>query len=374
MPSKDVYNLYEALKQKGNEDNEEDLLVIAEEFKRGHFPNVLSKSRDFRKKQIGSNDFVKILFMVEAVSYAQIGEHEASKDIITDMYKNVSDQTSDELNLLGSLAFMSDFKLARRIISQAIKQMEAEGETNTLKVARGYMVLGETEENLEKYVRAIKYYKQSLSIFKTKSTDTYMILFLHFKIGMLYSALNNVEESIHYLHKTIELTGDKNPEMELNSLVSIAKMYGSNNENESAFPYLEEALEKLPGSSMKDTWVHAEAMTEMAFYYFDQSKLSEAIPYYYDAIKIFKQLPQKSDRKLGMIHMQYAYCLEHKQDLDLLLAGKSYEQAIVHLEKIEDRQLKENAFADVITFFDNTKNTKKKQYYENKFVKMVNNA
>ncbi|MGY0692147.1 hypothetical protein ACW2QC_05045 [Virgibacillus sp. FSP13] len=87
---------------------------------------------------------------------------------------------------------------------------------------------------------------------------------------------------------------------------------------------------------------------------------------------MYKKQSGKSDRKLGMVYMQYAYCLEHKDKEDKHLAGINYERAIEQLEKIKDRELLENAFADVIAFFDATNNTKKKRIYENKFVKMVN--
>lgn len=53
-------------------------------------------------------------------------------------------------------------------------------------------------------------------------------------------------------------------------------------------------------------------------------------------------------------------------------ASKKYEKAIERIELTKDRQLLENALADVIAFFDNTNNTTKKRYYENKFVEMAN--
>ena len=374
MSAMDILNLNEKVKEVINDENKNDLEVVIEEFKRSHYPNVLSKIKQFRENHETAEKLAKILLLVESISHAQIGENKAASEIMSNLYQNSSDLGSDELILYGELAFMSDYKLARRIMSEAVKKMENDGETDRIKLARGYLVLGETEENLEKFVRAIKYYQRGLTYFEEDDNrDKYMILFLHFKLGVLYSTINDPENSIDYLNKTIELAGDDHPEMKINSLVSIAKTYGSKDQNEKAYSYLEKAISMLENSSLTETMVHAEAYTEMAFYYFDQSMLEEAVPNYDKAIDIYLKLPNYSGRKLGMIYMQYAYCLEHKEKANKTLASKNYEMAIGELEKTTDRELLENALADVISFFDNTNNQRKKRYYENKFVQLTNN-
>ncbi|WP_165769135.1 tetratricopeptide repeat protein [Virgibacillus profundi] len=369
----DILNLDEKVKEIIRDENKADLEVIIEEFKRNHFPNVLSKSKKCRQKYSTDEKLKELLSIVEAVSHAQIGENSTSAEIISSLYKSSSRMTSDDLILYAELAFMSDYKLARRIMSEAVKQMENDEETDRIKLARGFLVLGEAEENLEKFARAIRYYQRGLTYFQDDDNrDKYMILFLHFKLGVLYSTVNNSEEAINYLNKTVELAGDDHPEMKINSLVSIAKTYGSKEEDKKAYAYLTEAIELLDDSSLAETLVHAEAFTEMAFYYFNQSELDEAIPNYTRAIEIFLNLPAYSARKIGMIYMQYAYCLEHKKQPNQTLAGRNYELAIEKLEKTDDKELLENALADVISFFDNTNNPRKKKYFENKFVNMTN--
>ncbi|WP_176446786.1 lipopolysaccharide assembly protein LapB [Lentibacillus sp. CBA3610] len=365
----DILDLNEHFQDSMSSDYSVQLEEILEEFKRGHYPNVLSKSAELRSEKNPDQELTDKLKMVEAICHSEIGEVKASQAIISELFQD----SNLEWMLLGELAFMCDFKLARRILSAAVKEMEENDETDRIKLARGYLVLAEAEENLEKYVRAIKYFKKGLTYFQEdESPDQYMILYLHFKIGMMYSMKNEADESMQYLSKVIDMAGDSNSDLKINSLVTIAKTFGSKNENEKAFPYLQEALDLLKGSSLENQMTHAEALTEMAFYYFDQSKLSEAVPYYQKAIDIYKRLPQTSHRKLGMIYMQYAYCLEHKEEQNIRKAANSYENAIERLELTKDGELLENALADVIAFFDNTDNQKKKRVYENKFVKMTN--
>jgi tetratricopeptide (TPR) repeat protein len=355
-----------------NEKNKKDLEVIVHEFKEGHYPNVVTKVKRFREKY-PEKPIIKFSLLVEAISQAQIGALKDSAQVISNLYSNSGEHTVDELIEFGELAFLSDYKLTRRILSEAVKQMENENEEDRLKLARGYLVLGEAEENLEKFKRAINYYKKGLTYFENDDKrDQFMILFLHFKLGVLHSTINKPEEAIDYLDKTIELAGEEHEEIKINSLVSIAKTYGSLEKDKKAFEYLSKALPLLQDSSLKNRMVHAEALTEMAFYYFNQPMLEKAIPYYEETIHVYGGLATHSSRKLGMIYMQYAYCLEHKEKRNISLAGKNYELAIEELEKSNDRELLENALADVISFYDQTNNMRKKRYYENKFVKLTN--
>lgn len=376
MSQIDILDVTEKIREVENDDNREDLKLLATEFKRNHFPNVLSKSKQFREKYATDYRLIRTLFIVESASHAQIGELKSAAKIIETLYQDSTVKTADDLILLSELAFMSDFKLSRRIITQAVKQMEDGEETDHLKLARAYLVLGETEENLEKFIRSIKYYKHALTHFQENELkNDYMILFLHFKLGVLHSTTQESDEAIYYLKKTIELSNEDNKDhqdIKINSLVSIAKTYGSKDKNELAYPYLEQALAMLESSSKTDTMVHGDALTEMAYYYFDLSKLAEAVVYYEKALKIYHQLPTYSARKIGMIYMQYAYCLEHKERADLSIAGENYEKAIEQLEKTNDRELIENALADVISFYNATNNTNKKRYYENRFVELTN--
>lgn len=231
----------------------------------------------------------------------------------------------------------------------------------------------EAEENLQKFPRAIKYYKQSLSIMQDhEDQEKHTVLFLHYKLGFLHSVIQDTKHAIQYLQKAIELAEGYNEEVKINSMVSIAIMHGVQNEPEKAKAYLDEAIPLIEQSSLKNKLVHAEAHTEMAYYYFSKSMYDEAIPHYEKISEIYKKLPTYSARKLGMAYMQYAYSLEHKEKPEKQQAGNIYEKAIEQLEKTKDRELLQNALADVITFFDSTNNKRKKREYENKFVEIVN--
>ncbi|MFD1850651.1 tetratricopeptide repeat protein [Oceanobacillus bengalensis] len=373
MTTMDIFNVEQNIKEYVNDANKEDLKVIVIEFKRGHFLNVLSKTKIFREKHEPDQGLARILSFLDATCYSQTGEGKQAAEIIGNMYQASDEKSIDDLILYGNLAFMCDYKLARKIMSDVVKQIDNEEAFEPVKAAHAYLVLGEAEENLEKYVRAIKYYKRGLTYLQTdEEKDDQLVLFLHFKLGALHSLVSETDEAIHHLHKTLELADERNIEIKINSLVSIAKMYGSKDEYEKAFAYLREAIPLLETSTLAGKLVHAEAYTEMAYNYFDQSMLDEAVPYYEKAIAIHLKLPNYSKRELGMIYMQFAYCMEHKEHPEKLLAARYYEEAIGQLEKTNDQELLESALADIIAFFESIGNNKKKRFYENKFVKMTN--
>ncbi|WP_188206972.1 tetratricopeptide repeat protein [Alkalibacillus aidingensis] len=373
MSKMDIFNLEETLKEYKTENNEADLNEIVDQFKGNQFENVLAKTDEYRKKHEPDEVLKKVLLLLDATCYAQMDDNEKAAEIINSLYQGSHDQSIDDLILFGNIAFMCDLKLSRRIMSDAVKQMEEEESYDQVEAARAYLVLGEAEENLEKFKRAIKYYKQGLAHFQqAEGPYEEMVLFLNFKLGALHSQINELDEAINYLEQTIEMADESNQEVKINSLVSMAKMYGNKDQYEKAINYLHEAIPMLEDSSLSGKFVHAEACTEMAYNYFAQSKPDEAVPYYEKAIDIHLNNPNFSYRELGMIYMQYAYCLENQEQSDKVAAGKNYEKAIEQLEQTEDYELLENALGDTIAFFESTGNQKKKRFYENKFVKLTN--
>ncbi|GAA0613986.1 hypothetical protein GCM10009001_34040 [Virgibacillus siamensis] len=366
----DILNLEELVTDDVSDELRGRMVELLDELKENHYPNVLTKLYGIYEMDEVDEKLTDNLKLIEAICHAQIGESKQASEILRRLFNDNPDL--DMLMQIGELAYICDYKLARRIMSAAVKQVD-EKDIDRIRVARCYLILGETEEKLDKMTRAIKYFKQGLTYFEDADERAHhMILYLHFKIGMLYSTQNKEDESVEYLNKVIDMAGDNEPEMKIRSLVSIAKTYGSMNKSEKVLPYLEEALELLPGSKLENSLAHAEALTEMAFYYFNESELAEAVPYYKQAIQMYRKLDYVSHRQIGMIYMQYAYCLEHKEDENIRQAADNYEKAIDRLEKAQDRQLLENALADVIAFFNAHHYDKKKRYYEDKFVKMSN--
>src|SRR5690625_2775852 len=110
MSDMDIFNIHEKLKEITNDINKEDLHTLGQELELENFKDVLLKSGQIREKYQSNAELQKILLLVEAVSYAQTGDLEASAEIISELYNSMPLAT-DEIVLLGQLAFMCDYKL-----------------------------------------------------------------------------------------------------------------------------------------------------------------------------------------------------------------------------------------------------------------------
>ncbi|TQS75752.1 tetratricopeptide repeat protein [Ornithinibacillus gellani] len=368
-----ILDLDEKLEQLWDDNNKEKLHVIMEEFKRRHYPNVLSKMEQVKEVSPDHPQLHRLLMIIAAVCHAQMNELKTATILINQLYEQPDAHDSDELLILGELAYMTDFKLARRILSEAIRRLDEEQYTGAEQYARGYIALAGAEEQLQKYIRSIKYYKQALAYHEKQDTDDIqMRVHLLFKIGSLSVEVGKLEEAVEYLNQSIELAGEELLDVKINGLVQTAKVYGSLQKSELVHTYLKEALGRIGESTLEGTRTHAEALVEMGYLYFETPSYDEAVPYYQEAIQIFNQIHHPSSREMGMIQMQYAFCLANMERPRHAEATKQFEVAIQWLERTNNRQLLENALIDVIDYFERKKDQKNKRIYEQKLVKLVN--
>ncbi|HLQ70779.1 MAG TPA: tetratricopeptide repeat protein, partial [Bacillota bacterium] len=201
--------------------------------------------------------------------------------------------------------------------------------------------------------------------------DAYLNVFLTFKIGMLYTTLNEQENALAYLKQSLEYTDESVPQLKINSLVGIGQIYAGLDKGDEGYPYLQEALDMLPNSTLKNSPVHMDALTEMGYYHYSQGQYDKGTTMYEEAIQMYTASRNTNPRKLGMMYMQYAYCLANQENPQEELAGTHFEKAIVQLEKENDVELLHSALNDVITFFDKIGSKSKRQYFEKRMLKLA---
>src|SRR5699024_6608087 len=191
----------------------------------------------------------KVLRMIEAISRAEMEEFRNSREIMKELYEDKSKKKYHDYMLLAEQVFMSEYKLASRIMTEEVKQMEYKETPDQTNLMTDNLDLGEYEEQLRKFKRAIKYYKRGLSFVKEDTQlDKYMVIYLHIKIGMLYTTLNETDQAISYLQKTNELNDETDKDycdIKVYSLVTSAKPYARNNEGQKGYPYLIDDLTVL---------------------------------------------------------------------------------------------------------------------------------
>src|SRR5699024_9867783 len=139
-------------------------------------------------------------------------------------------------------------------------------------------------------------------------------------------------------------------------------------------PYLQEALRMLPESTLNNSPVHIEALLETGYFYYQRGQYENGVMIYEEAIQKYTASQHISARKLGMMYMQYGYCLANQQEPQHKKAGTYYEKAIEQLEREEDIELLHSALSDVIDFFDEIGNQGKKARYEKRMLELAEKA
>ena len=371
----DFFNIEERAKNIQTEENETELNELVQKFEDGHFSELLSETKPLYEKYQNDPQVIHFLSLIDIASHIQISESDKAKPIIEKIYEE-DDNAIEDLIVYGHFAYLTDYKLARKILSDAVKQMDEQDQYDESKRTSALFLLAESEEKLQKYGRAIKYYQQTLEYFERDQgieVNRSIILYLLVKLGNLYSIKNETSHAIDYFDRAIDLATKENElQLKIDSLISVGKIHGKRKEYNQAANYLRLAISLLEDSSIDNEWMYIESYTEMAYNHFDHGDFDDAIPYYEKAIRHLKKLYQYPKRDFGMILMQYAFSLENQKKPNIKKAGKNYERAIEELEEAEEFELLETALGDVIKFFDETNQQKKKKAYEEKFVLITN--
>lgn len=353
---------------KGHEKNTE-IQVILSSFENGDFANVVKSIMAAKLTYQDNVDMTRVLLLLELTSYLKLEQTVEAKESLRALHTIIPENDYEKLFTLGEMAYQLDLKLARKMMSQLVNTLEADRERSHNILGEAYLLLAEIEETMDKLPRAIKYYEKGMEHLTVESSDQNLFAFLFYKIGILNSALRKDAKAIEAFEKGLALV-NQDIENKVHILVSLGKIYMSKRESEEAFPYLTEGLYLIVKTDLKNKLIHAEALTEIAYYYFEKKQVDDALPFYEQALNIYCLDKEVSSQKLGMIYMQYAYCLEHKKSPNIRQASMQYENGLTHLEESGNKELFENALVDAISFFAKTKNNQKKRHYETKLLKL----
>src|SRR5690625_4553125 len=137
-----IINLEDSIEKFLTEQNKEHLMMIIENFSSGHFEETLAQIQSFQENHPIQDNLGALLSMIRATCYAQTGKHKQAAQIIKELYENGKDASVDDIILYGNLAFMCDYRLSRRIMSDAVKRLEKEESIDRQKAAQAYQVLG----------------------------------------------------------------------------------------------------------------------------------------------------------------------------------------------------------------------------------------
>lgn len=288
-------------------------------------------------------------------------------------YQKRNDQAEVASTLLkiGEIYYYTNLKQARSSIMKALKIFEETFEAGHEDIIKALMMLGEIDENIGNYPRAVNYYQKALGqILTTRQNTDAIVVYTYAKIGMILIKMDKLAEAKSYLEEGLTLS-ENFPNIRLQFLYGLGKIYSFEKNYDAAFVIFREFLQRLEASGHKYCKSYANTLQAIAFNDLEQQKLNEALKHYCEALSIYEKLVSTSCREeKGLAYIRLGYCYEHIEEKDLKKAEQSYEKGFRILDKVNDTGLLEEALAAMIDFYNRTNQPKKRKIYEDKLVKL----
>jgi len=287
-------------------------------------------------------------------------------------YQERNDQAKVASTLLkiGEIFYYTNLKQARSSIMKALKILEKTFAAGHEDIIRALMMLGEIDENIGNYPRAVGYYQKALGQILTNEHKDAIVVYTYAKIGMILIKMEKLAEAKSYLEKGLGLSEDF-PNIRLQFLYGLGKIYSFEKKYNDAFVIFQEFLQRLEASGHKYSKSYADTLQAIAFNDLEQQKLNEALKHYSEALSIYEKLVSTSCREeKGLAYIRLGYCYEHIEEKDVKKAEQFYEKGFRILERVNDSGLLEEALAAIIEFYSRTNQPKKRKLYEDKLVKL----
>ncbi|MFC4556885.1 hypothetical protein ACFO3D_01525 [Virgibacillus kekensis] len=106
--------------------------------------------------------------MIDAICHTELREFKKAAEVIEQLYNN----SANDLMLLGELAFMCNYKLARRILSDAVKHMEEQDDETGLNLPAVILSSQNLKRNLKSIYVPLSITKKDLRILKLMTVET----------------------------------------------------------------------------------------------------------------------------------------------------------------------------------------------------------
>lgn len=332
----------------------------------------------FRKKLPEAHPIIVETISAVANAYIEIEKYDeaiAPYETILKSKIEAGDKLGEALTLLriGEIYYYKDLKQARSEVMKALKIFQNMDKQEHTHILKAYLMLGEIDENMANYPRAINYYKKALQIVEEQNqTNVAMVVFIYSKIGMISIKMNELDEAKVYLEKGLPIS--KNfANIRMQFLYGLGKIYSFEKQYDKACQMFTEFLQGLEQSGHKVSKSYADTLQALAFNFLQQNQFEAALKYYDEARLTYNQLMSTSCREeKGLTYMRIGYCFEKITNLDLKQAEQYYVKGYEILSKVKSVELREEALAALIDFYRRTNKPSKRRVYEDKLVKLQN--
>ncbi|WP_033827067.1 tetratricopeptide repeat protein [Bacillus andreraoultii] len=316
------------------------------------------------------------LIDIIAKAYIKNENYEKAQILYSDLVKqfkkdNNPIEVAHTLIKIGEVYYYTDLKQARSAIMKALKIFEESNDVSHEDKIKALMMLGEIDENMANYPRAVNYYKKALEhLLFTKQNPHPILVFTYARIGMLLIKLDKLVAAKDYLEEGLELS-DRFPNIRMQFLYGLGKIYSHERQFNDALKMYQQFLRGLESTGHKQSKSYGDTLQAIAFNYLEQQNFEHAHLYYLSALQTYDKLTSTSCREeKGLTYMRLGYCCEHIEEKDMQQAEDYYEKGFRILKKVKDFGIVEEALAAMIEFYSRTNQRKKRYTYEDMLVKI----
>lgn len=267
---------------------------------------------------------------------------------------------------IGEIYFYIDLSKAHHTIIAAKEIFISLGESAEGPLLKAYLMLGELEESIKNDQQAIDYYDAALQLMKN---DNQAVL-MYAKLGALSIRNKQLKQAKAYLETGLPLARQL-PRIRAQFLLNLGKVHTWEQELTKANTFYNDLLQLLAQEGQETSRNYLDTLKAIAINFSVQKNWPQAIAYYDEALPIYEKLSTGGhDVEKGMTYIRLAFCKDQlARDNEEMIEGyflTGYEM----MNTTNDLELKEEALAAIIAFYDRHGQAKKKAIYEDKLANL----
>ncbi|WP_413173322.1 CHAT domain-containing protein [Anabaena azotica] len=219
-----------------------------------------------------------------------------------------------------------------------LQDLKGQLDLQDVKIETGFIInkIGMIHHTLGEYETALKFYQQSLSVFREVTTKPVekipWVWTVFFNMGEIYQSLGENERALNSYQQALQLAQKNKIGSEVRNINAIGNSYYRLKKYDLALHFYQQSLAKLPGVKNKKEKKLLEALTfnNIGLVHLDQGKYELALKFFQQGLTIVKSLRDKLSQGVILDSIGRAYFQQGKYES----AWNFYQQSLVIIQEI----------------------------------------
>ncbi|AFZ59825.1 CHAT domain-containing protein [Anabaena cylindrica FACHB-243] len=219
-----------------------------------------------------------------------------------------------------------------------LQDLKGQLDLQDVKIQTGFIInkIGMIHHTLGEYETALKFYQQSLSVFREVTTQPVekipWVWTVFFNMGEIYQSLGENERALNSYQQALKLAQENKIGSEVKNINAIGNSYYRLKRYDLALNFYQQSLAKLPGVKNKKEKKLLEALTfnNIGLVHLDQGNYDLSLKFLQQGLNIVKSLRDKLSQGVLLDSIGKVYFQQGKYEL----AGNFYQQSLTLFQEI----------------------------------------